>query len=202
MATKDPRVDAYIARSAPFARPLLRHLRGVVHAGCPDVVETIKWGMPHFDYKGSLAGMAAFKQHVTFGFWKASLLKTPGPPPGTSRETAMGQFGRITSMADLPSERTLKSLVRRAAQLNDEGIKVERVRRPRPELPVPAELLAALRRSKGALARFNAMSPSHRREYVEWITEAKTAATRERRVNTAVEWIAQGRSRNWKYART
>lgn len=201
MAKKDPRVDAYIAKSAPFARPILKHLRKVVHAGCPDVVETIKWGSPHFDHKGSLAGMAAFKEHVTFGFWKSALLMNGKTSLGKSEEKAMGQFGRVASIRDLPAERTLVALVKKAAQLNEDGIKVARVRTPKPALPTPADLLAALRRNKRARDAFEAFSPSQKREYVEWITEAKTDATRERRLKTAVEWMAEGKIRNWKYAR-
>ena len=195
MATKDPRVDAYIAKAQPFARPILRHLRKVVHAGCPDVVETMKWSMPHFDYKGPFSGMAAFEAHCTFGFWKASLLEGL-----TKNEDAMGQFGCIRSLADLPSEKTLLDLVRQAARLNDEGVKVKRAPKP-PKAPVtvPASLAAALKKNRKAQAAFDAFSPSHRREYVEWIAEAKQDATRDKRIATALQWLAEGKSRNWKY---
>ncbi|MEZ5316198.1 MAG: YdeI/OmpD-associated family protein [Vicinamibacterales bacterium] len=200
MPRRDPRVDTYISQAAPFARPVLRRLRKVVHAGCPGVQETIKWGMPHFDYKGPLCGMAAFRQHATFGFWKASLLRGHGLPAPARK--AMGQFGCLTSTKDLPSEAHLVALVRAAAALNDAGVKVAR-KAPVKKAPVrvPAALAAAFARHPKARRAFEAFSPSHRREYVEWITEARREETRDRRVATAIAWLAEGKSRNWKYER-
>jgi uncharacterized protein YdeI (YjbR/CyaY-like superfamily) len=198
MGRKDPRVDAYIAKAQPFARPILTHIRKAVHAACPDVEETMKWSFPHFDYKGMLCSMASFKAHCAFGFWKASLLKDSGIP-ATSAE-AMGQFGRLTSVAELPSEKVLGALVRRAASLNDEGVRAPRRKAaPKKPIDVPDELVAALKKNRKALAAFDAFPPSHRREYVEWIVEAKTDETRQRRIATAVEWMAAGKARNWKY---
>ena len=201
MAKKDPRIDAYIARSAPFARPILARLRKLVHTGCPDLVETIKWGAPAFEYKGPLCGMAAFKGHAVFGFWKHALLIDGKTATGRSTEKAMGQFGRITSVDDLPPERTLLAMVRRACTLNDLGTKVPRSVKPKPRLVVPAYFMAALKQNSKALAIYKGFSPSHRREYVEWVTEARTDATRQRRLGAAVAWMARGRSRNWKYMR-
>lgn len=198
MGSKDPRVDAYIEKAQPFARPILKHLRKAVHTGCPDVVETMKWSFPHFDYKGIFCGMAAFKAHCTFGFWKASLLEGLA---GTDKD-AMGQFGRITSLDDLPHEKKLVALVKQAAKLNDEGVKVKREpKAPKSPVRVPAYFEAALKKNKKAQTAFDAFSPSHRREYVEWITEAKQEATCQRRMATALEWIAEGKSRNWQYER-
>jgi uncharacterized protein YdeI (YjbR/CyaY-like superfamily) len=196
MGSTDPRVDVYIANAAPFARPILAHIRKTVHAGCPEVEETIKWSFPHFTYKGMLCSMASFKEHCSFGFWKGSLLDVP---PGTS----MSQFGRITSLDDLPRSKDLVSLVRRAAVLNEDGVKMPRPTRRAPKAPLkaPADLQKALRANAGAQATFRILSPSHRREYIEWITEAKTAATRQRRIATMMDWLAQGKSRNWKYER-
>lgn len=196
MGTIDPRVDVYIANAAPFARPILAHIRKSVHAGCPEVEETIKWSFPHFTYKGMLCSMASFKEHCSFGFWKGLLLDVP---PGTS----MSQFGRITSLDDLPRSKDLVSLVRRAAVLNDDAVKLPRPKRGAPKAPprAPADLQKALRANAGAQATFKTLSPSHRREYIEWITEAKTAATRQRRVATTIEWLVRGKSRNWKYER-
>lgn len=199
MGSRDPRVDAYIAKSAPFARPILTHIRKAVHKGCPDVRETMKWSFPHFDYKGMLCGMAAFKQHCTLGFWKASLLKESGI--GAKPADAMGQFGRIASLADLPAEKDLVALVRKAARLNDEGVKVVRRTVPKPMPKAPAAFLEALRENRKARAAYEAFTPSHRREYLEWITEARTDATRDRRIATTIEWLAEGKSRNWKYER-
>lgn len=194
--TKDPRIDDYIARAQPFARPILKHVRKVVHAGCPAVAETMKWSFPHFEYHGILCSMAAFKAHCAFGFWKGGLLSDVG----VGSAEAMGQFGRITSVDDLPDERTLVRLVARAAALNEQGTTAPRPKKhPKPPLATPADLLAALKRNRKALASFESFPPSHQREYVEWITEAKTDATRQRRLETAVAWMATGKRRNWKY---
>lgn len=198
MGKKDPRIDDYIEKSAEFARPILRHIRKVVHAACPDVQETMKWSAPHFDYKGMMCGMASFNEHCSLGFWKGELIFN-----GKATRDAMGHFGRITSLADLPSEKTLAGYIRKAMALNDEGVKAPHMvnRRTRSPLDAPGDLLAALRKNKRAHATFKDFSPSHRREYIEWITEAKTDATREKRLATAMEWIAEGKPRNWKYMR-
>ena len=199
MGKRDPRVDAYIAKSADFAKPILTHIRAVVHEGCPEVEETLKWGMPHFDYKGMMCGMAAFKQHCTFGFWKGSLVLG-----GDKKDVdGMGQFGRIQKVSDLPPKKTLIGCIRKAKQLNDDGVAAPHLanRRKKPEIAMPTYFSAALKKNRKAQAAFDAFSPSHRREYLEWITEAKTEATREKRMETALEWIADGKSRNWKYQR-
>jgi uncharacterized protein YdeI (YjbR/CyaY-like superfamily) len=197
MATTDPRVDAYIAKAAPFARPILEKLRELVHLGVPEVVETMKWSSPAFEHHGPLAQMAAFKAHCTFGFWKGSLV-TKSAKEGD----AMGQFGRIESLADLPPDRVVVEYARKAAALNESGVKLDRPKKhPKPEIPVPDDLATALKRSAEARATFDALSPSHRREYLEWIVEAKREETRVRRIATAIEWLAEGKSRNWKYQR-
>jgi uncharacterized protein YdeI (YjbR/CyaY-like superfamily) len=197
MGTRDPRVDAYIARSAEFARPVLTHLREVVHAACPAVEETLKWSMPSFTYKGLLCGMAAFKAHCTFGFWKGALIVDRD---GRRVDDAMGQFGRIAAVSDLPPTRVLARYVKKAMRLNDEGVQPARARPgSRKPLPVPGDLKAALARHRKARAAFLGFSPSQRREYIEWITEAKGEDTRRRRLGTAIEWMAEGKPRNWKY---
>ena len=198
MATRDARIDAYIAKSADFARPILTYVREVVHAACPDVEETMKWSRPHFLYKGLLCGMSAFKEHCAFGFWKSSLVMGEG----AEAEKAMGQFGRITKLSDLPSKKVLTGYVKKAMELNEAGVKSptrSKPKAPRPELAVPDDLAAALTANPAALAAFDKFSPSHRREYIEWITEAKTPATRSRRLEQAIEWMAEGKPRNWKY---
>jgi uncharacterized protein YdeI (YjbR/CyaY-like superfamily) len=196
MPRRDPRIDDYIAKSAEFARPVLRHLRAVVHAACPGVEEDIKWGMPAFSYRGGLmCGTAAFKQHCTFGFWNRAMnLKRS--------EGAMGQFGCITKVSDLPADSVIVGYVRQAKTLADAGIKLGPVKKAKKPLPVPASLTAALKKKAGAAARFAKMSPSQRRDYSEWILEAKTDATRDKRLGIAVGWIAEGKSRNWKYQRS
>lgn len=193
MGKRDPRVDAYIQRSADFARPILAHVRELVHEACPDVEETMKWGTPHFDYQGVLCGMAAFKQHCNFILWKASLVI------GDGANQAGGPLRDIAKLSDLPSDKTLKGWIRQAARMNEEGVKAPRTTRSKKELVVPTELTKALSRNSKAAAAFEKFPPSHKREYAEWITDAKTAETRERRVATAVEWMAEGKSRNWKY---
>jgi uncharacterized protein YdeI (YjbR/CyaY-like superfamily) len=195
MGTRDSRVDAYIAGAATFAQPILTHLRALVHAACPSVTETIKWGFPHFEYKGVLCSMAAFKSHCAFGFWHRDMRERP-----TSDQPAMGQFGRITALRDLPKDAALDALIRKAAALNAAGIKPAKVAAPpKPPPDVPADLAAALRKNAEARTRFAAMSVSHQREYIEWLQDAKREETRGKRLATAIDWIAQGKSKEWKY---
>jgi uncharacterized protein YdeI (YjbR/CyaY-like superfamily) len=198
MGTRDPRVDAYIAKSAEFARPILSHIREVVHAACPDVEETMKWSFPNFMYKGMLCSMASFKEHCSFGFWKASLILEKG---SENAEKGMGHFGKLTRVSDLPSKKVLTGYIKKAMQLNDEGVKApSRVKKKAPKpVVVPEDLETALKKNKKAAESFAKFSPSHQREYIEWITEAKTEATRTRRLATAIEWMAEGKPRNWKY---
>jgi uncharacterized protein YdeI (YjbR/CyaY-like superfamily) len=198
MGSRDPRVDAYIERAAPFAQPILRHLRDTIHAASPEIEEAMKWSFPHFMHHGILCSMAAFKEHCSFGFWKESLVLGSADMP---RDEAMGQFGRIRSLSDLPSRETLIEYVRRAMRLNEQGVKVPKAQagKGRPELEIPEPFLRALEGHPEAAAAFEGFSPSHRREYVEWIAEAKREETRDRRIRTALEWLAEGKPRNWKY---
>jgi uncharacterized protein YdeI (YjbR/CyaY-like superfamily) len=197
MGKRDPRVDAYIAKAADFAKPILTELRDAVHAACPTVEETMKWSFPHFMYKGMLCSMASFKNHAAFGFWKGSLILGDR----SKNDEAMGQLGRLARASDLPPKRVLAGYIKKAVALNDEGVKVARA--PKPAAPkavrVPADLTASLKKSAGARTTFAGFSPSHKREYIEWITEAKSDQTRARRLATAIEWMAAGKSRNWKY---
>jgi len=197
MGKRDPRVDDYIAKAAPFAKPVLEHLRTLVHKNCPQVEEGIKWGMPAFLHHGMLANMAAFKQHCTFGFWKHKLVV------GDDRyaeNDSMGQFGRVTKLADLPPAKVISAFIKKAAALNESGVKVERPKTRRAAPVTPDDLKSALAKNRKARANFDAFTPGNKREYVDWITEAKRAETRSKRVAQAVEWIAEGKSRNWKYA--
>jgi len=199
LRTNDKRIDGYIAKSAGFAKPILNHLREVVHQACPAVEETIKWGMPHFMYRDKiLCSMASFKQHCAFHFWRGDQVLDP---KDNKSDEAMGQFGRITSLKDLPPKKALLGYVKKAVQNNDAGIRPER---PKPlqekkELVVPNYFAFALKKNKKAKATFDGFSYSNRKEYVEWITEAKTEETRQRRIATTLEWLAEGKSRNWKY---
>ena len=197
MGQRDPRIDGYIAKAQPFARPILERIRRAVHAGCPDVVETIKWSMPAFEYKGPLVGMAAFKAHCALAFWKASLMKTIPEDRGVD---AMGEFGRLESLDDTPTEARLVKMVKEAAALNDAGVKVKREpKAPKKPLEAPSYMLAAIKKNRKAHATFARFSPSAQRDYIEWVTEAKTDATRDKRLATTVEWLAEGKSRMWKY---
>lgn len=198
MSSRDPRIDAYIAKSAPFAQPILEYIREVVHEACPDVVETIKWGFPHFDYKGMMCGVASFKAHCSLGFWLGRQVLGD-----EMSDEAMGQFGRLTSVKDLPNKTTLKKYIKKAMALNDAGVKLSRPAAKKGAAPkpvvVPPELAAALARHEGAKAVFDAFSPSHKREYCEWIAEAKRDETKAKRVEQAIEMLAEGKARNWKY---
>ena len=200
MPSRDRRIDAYIEASADFAQPILEHLRAVVHDACPDVEETMKWSFPHFMYGGAiLCSMASFKQHCAFGFWKGRLIVEQ---EGERAEKAMGQFGRITSVKDLPPKRELTKYVKQAMALTDAGVKAPPKQKPKHVvLDVPDDLAAALRANAAARATFDAFSPSQRRDYVEWLVDAKADATRQRRLETALEWLSEGKTRNWKYER-
>jgi len=199
--SRDPRVDAYIENSADFAKPILRHLRKVVHEACPGVEEAIKWRVPHFLYKGMLCSMASFKSHCAFGFWKGDLVLEREADRKARREEV--HFGRIISLRDLPPERTLKARVRRAAELNEEGVKAPRAKAPARNKPlvIPPDFTAALTKNARARETFDRFSRSQRREYVEWVAEAKTEATRTQRIATALDWLAAGKLRNWKYVK-
>jgi uncharacterized protein YdeI (YjbR/CyaY-like superfamily) len=200
MPKTDARVDAYIANAAEFAQPILRHLRKIMHEACPDTEETIKWRMPTFLYAGGmLCGIAAFKQHCALGFWKSELIVPAGR---LNNEQAMGQFGRITRLSELPPKKELVGYIKQAMKLNEAGVQMpSRAKRdkPRPAPATPKDLATALKQSKKAKATFDAFSPSCKREYVEWIVEAKREETRSKRVAQAVEWMAEGKKRNWKY---
>jgi len=200
---KDKRIDAYIAKSANFAKPRLNHLRKLIHQANPDVSETIKWGMPSFDYKGPFCSMAAFKKHCVFGFWKYKLIKDPKGYLGerfNSGGEAMGNLGRMVSLNDLPPDNVISNFIRQATKLNDEGVKTPK---PKPKLKkdlvIPDYFLKALSKKKKAAAVFENLSPSHKREYVEWFVEAKTEETRNKRIASALDWISEGKPRNWKY---
>jgi uncharacterized protein YdeI (YjbR/CyaY-like superfamily) len=201
MGQRDERVDAVIAKSADFAKPILIHIREVVHRASPLINETIKWGMPFFDYKGPVCMMAAFKQHCAFGFWKASRLNDPkGYLKSTDGEAAAGSFGRIMGIQDLPPEEAMIDFVKQAMAINESGEKpVKKPSAPKPELPMPADFDKLLRGSLAAMDNFEKFSPSKKREYLEWFADAKSDATREKRMEQAMEWIAEGKSRNWKY---
>jgi uncharacterized protein YdeI (YjbR/CyaY-like superfamily) len=204
MGKKDKRVDAYIEKSADFAKPVLKHLRELVHKTCPTTEETMKWSFPHFDYKGNMmCSMASFKQHCAFGFWKASVMSNGKALVAKAKtEEAMGHLGKITSLKDLPSDKILKAYIKEAMKLNDEGVKLpSREKKPFKETAIPAYFKTALAKNKKAKEHFEKFPPGQKKEYIVWITGAKTEETKLSRMKTAIEWISEGKIRNWKYLR-
>jgi uncharacterized protein YdeI (YjbR/CyaY-like superfamily) len=196
--SRDPRIDAYIGKAAPFARPVLLHLRELVHATVPGVEETVKWGMPHFTYKTkNVAGMSAFKAHCAF------IVHGDGRQDAGQKDgEGMGGYGKIAGMADLPADAALADALKKAvASIETRGtaLKPATPAAAKAEIPVPQDFAAALRESPPASATFDGLAPSHRREYLDWITEAKREETRGKRIATALEWLAEGKRRNWKY---
>jgi uncharacterized protein YdeI (YjbR/CyaY-like superfamily) len=202
----DPKVDAYIEKAQPFAQPILTHLRKLMHKGCPDVEEAVKWGHPFFLYRGTIVGhMAAFKQHCSFGFWGEEIGAVLRDAK-VVQDGGMGSLGRITTVKDLPSEKEMVGWIRQASALVDAGehtsimaARKKVVKAPKPAPKASPEFTAALKKNKKASAVFEGFSPSCKREYVEWIAEAKRDETRDKRIAQAVEWIAEGKQRNWKY---
>lgn len=201
MPAKNITFDAYIAKSADFAKPILKHIRELVHKTCPNVEEKMKWSMPFFDYNGEmLCHMAAFKQHAVMSFWKASLMKDPVLMANAQSEVSMGHLGKLTAMQDLPSDKKIAAWIKEAMALNDKGIKVAKPKSTeKKELVVPDYFIKALSKNKKALQTFEAFAYSHKKEYVQWITEAKTDETRNKRMASAIEMLNEGKSRNWKY---
>ena len=201
MGKKDKKVDTYIAKSAEFAKPILTHLRELVHKACPDVEEVIKWGFPNFDYKGVFCSMAGFKQHCSFGFWKASLMKDPKRILQANDKGSMGNFDRITSLKDLPSDKILLDFLKQAVELNELGVKrkVKVTPKGSKTIDTPDYFEKALKKNKIARGVFEEFAYSHRKEYIMWFEEAKTEETRNKRIAQAIEWISEGKGRNWKY---
>lgn len=195
----DKRIDDYIAQSEDFAKPILSHLRELVHEVCPYVQETIKWGFPHFEYKGLLCSMAAFKHHCAFGFWKAVLMKD-AERLKLNNKIAMGHSGKIKRLGELPPDRIIKRRIQEAMKLNEDDIKLPERKRieKKPEIIVPESLKKELVKYRKASATFINLSPSHKKEYIEWINESKTIETRDGRILKTIEWLTEGKSRNEK----
>lgn len=202
MEKYDARIDAYIAKSADFAKPILIHLRELIHSASSQITENIKWGMPFFEYKGPVCHLAAFKQHCAFGFWKAARLKDPHKVLQEEEGSGAGSFGRIISLADLPSDEILVEYIHEMITLNESGVKetpVKKATAPKTVIEEPAYLTSLLEKHPEAKTNFEKFSPSQKKEYLEWIVEAKTEATRQKRLDTAIEWISEGKTRHWKY---
>ncbi len=204
MGKKDPRIDAYISKAQDFAQPILTHLRELVHTACPDVEETWKWSFPHFMYKGAiLCSMASFKQHAVFGFWKASLMQDTDAVLTIKDRESMGHLGKLETLEDLPKDAVLKKYIKAAMKLNEEGVKLPARSQvkdgEKKELEIPDYFTKELKKNKVAKEHFSKFSYSGKKEYLEWFEEAKTDATREKRMTQALEWIEEGKSRHWKY---
>ena len=202
MKNTDARVDAYIEKAPDYSKPILKKLRRLIHRAHPSIEESIKWSTPTFEYKGIVAGMSAFKKHVAFGFWKATAMRDPeGLFKGDTKQSPFAV--KVSSVKDLPPDKVIVAYVKEAVDLNERGVKASpsggRKKKTRAAPKAPDDLMAALKRKKKALATFEGFSPSHKREYTEWVTQAKRAETRKKRIATAVEWMAEGKPRNWKY---
>ena len=196
MLKTDKRVDAYVVNAKEFARPILERLRAIVHEGCPGCEETIKWGHPSFTYHGILCGMIAFKERCALHFWKSNLLG----PKGENDPEWQALLYQMKTVSDIPPKKTLLALIEKAMELNETGAKLPKAPpKAKRVLDMHPVFLAAIKKNKKALAAFDGFSPSHKREYIEWITDAKAEATRDRRIAQAVEWMAEGKPRNWKY---
>ncbi len=195
-------VDKYITTSADFAKPIMEHFREVIHTACPDAEEKIKWGMPFFDYADDMmCNMAAFKNHAAIGFWKAAIMKDPVLVATAKAETAMGHFGQLKTVKDLPADKKLTGWIKEAMKLNEEGIKVPAKPKSaaKKEIDVPDYFKVAIAKNKKAAVVFNSFSYSNKKEYVAWVTEAKTEATREKRIASAIALMEEGKTRHWKY---
>lgn len=193
---RDPRIDAYIAKAAPFAQPILNHVRERVHAAAPEAEETLKWSMPSFTIGGKiLIGMAAFKQHAALNFWRGQELKG-----AEASRDAMGQFGRLTSIDDLPGDTELDALIRQAAELAKTAPAPRKVKHePKPPAELHPQFAEALAANPKARTTLDSFPPSARREYLDWIAEAKQESTRAKRIADAVQWLSEGKRRHWKY---
>lgn len=198
----DPRIDTYIAKSEVFARPILIHLRNLIHEASPDIKETTKWSFPHFEYKGIICSIASFKQHCALSFWKAALLQDPSQVFRKGGNVAMGQFGKITKLSDLPKDEIIIDFIHQAMELNKKEIKLlSKPKTAQKELEIPEYFMKALSENKKALENFENFSYTNKKEYVEWVTDAKTEKTRIKRLDTATEWMSEGKIRNWKYVK-
>lgn len=201
MVMKIPEVDKYIAKSKPFAKPILEHIREVVHSASPHIQEVMKWSFPHFDYKGTVCSMASFNEHCAFSFWKGAIMKDEDKIFNPDGKEAMGHFGRITSFKDLPAKKVLIKYIKEAIDLNEKGVVVPKKKsvEPSKEISVPTDFSNALAKNKKAKSTFEKFSPSHRKEYLVWITDAKRDLTRKKRIDASIDWISEGKGLNWKY---
>lgn len=201
MENTDPKFDAYIAKAPAYAQPIITHLRKLIHQAVPQVTEVMKWGHPHFDYKGPFMGLAAFKEHMGLNFWKSTLMDDPAGLFAAAEKGSAGSIGKIRSMGDLPADDVLLTYILSAADLNDRGVKLpppKKAEVPK-ELEMPTDVIEAFKANTGALQHFEKFSPSAKREYITWLDETKSAVTRQKRLDTMMEWVSEGKTRHWKY---
>ncbi|SEW41674.1 Uncharacterized conserved protein YdeI, YjbR/CyaY-like superfamily, DUF1801 family [Chryseobacterium wanjuense] len=200
MEKYDTKVDEYIEKSPDFAKPILQYLRETIHEVCPDAEEAIKWKFPTFMYKGKiLCSITSFKQYCSMGFWLHGEMKTIKELETNAEKSSMFSLGKITKMEDLPAKPLLKKAILEAMELTDMGVTMKKAVPSKTETPIPDYFKEVLQHNKKAWEVFEKGSPSFRKEYINWITEAKTEATRNKRMEQAIEWISEGKGRNWKY---
>lgn len=197
----NPEVDDYLAKAPAFARPIADHLRSLLHATCPELVEDIKWSLPHFSYRGEMMCVfAAASKHCSFTFLKQEIMKDPRLRANPAMPAAKRFLGKITSIADLPADAELIAFIKEAMALNEQGMKPPRRESKTPkEIAMPEEFARALAANPAAREIFEAKSPSFRKEYLVWISDAKTEVTRQKRIDESLDWIAEGKGRFWKY---
>lgn len=200
MEKYNPLVDEYIEKSPDFSKPILNYIREIVHEFCTDAEEAIKWKFPTFMYKGKiLCSMVSFKAYCSMGFWLHGEMQTIKNLETDVEKTNMFSLGKITKLEDLPSKPQLKKIILEAMELTDMGVKLKKAAPTKTETAVPDEFQNVLDQNKKVLEIFQKASPSFRKEYINWITEAKTETTRNKRMEQAIEWISEGKGRNWKY---
>lgn len=195
--SKNKKVDDYILQSQDFAKPILTHLRKLIQIACPQVEESIKWGHPHFEYKGLLCNVAAFNRHCAFGFWKAALMKDAELLTKNNND-AMGHSGKLKSISDLPKDKIIIARVKEAVLLNEQGVHLpaKKHSEKNPEIKVPLLLKNELIKNKEVDQKFNSLSPSHKKEYIEWIEDAKKEETKFKRIASTIKWVMEGKSTN------
>ena len=200
MADDSKRVDEYIKNAPDFARPIMEKIRKAFHKGCPECEEAIKWGCPYFMYKGMLGGMASFKGHVSMGFWRSKEMDDPEKlfDTGTGAKASMCN-AHFHNLKEVPTQKILAEYVKRAAKLQDTEAPKKKATKKKISTRIPADLAELFKKHKKAKTVFEGFAPSHKRDYIEWITEAKRDATRQKRLKTTIEWLSEGKQRHWKY---
>jgi hypothetical protein len=198
-------VTAYAAAMPAYAQPIFAHLRALIHTTCPDTDEAIKWSIPHFERDGDyLCIFAASPGHASFTFYKQQLMSDPRLRDNLNLPAIKRFMGRLTSLSDLPDDATLAAMLQEAADLNARGVRLpDRAPKTPPVIDMPSAVATAvataLAANPAAQAVWDAKSAAWRKDYLVWITAAKTDPTRDARIAEALDWIADGKARFWKY---